>query len=159
MQDIFWFMPVSQPSNGLPLFLKGRELFNNLSVFRQQTASRLLMAKLPEARHTWEQMKGFVCSPSMLYSFPLRISEHITGNFLTHTVTGVKRFLKTYKAHIQKESPPEKSCEVQNWIGTLQHACYFYKDQRKFKDLKFLQNDRSVMANALSSCLPNTADQ
>lgn len=44
----------------------------------------------------------------------------------------MKRFLKTYKAHIQQVHL--KILWGWNWIEILQHAFSFYKDQSKFKD-------------------------
>lgn len=90
------------------------------------------MAKLPKARYTWEQMKGFICSTFNVIPVPTQDLWAHYWKFFKYTVTGVKRFLKTYKAHIQQVHL--KILWGWNWIEILQHAFSFYKDQSKFKD-------------------------
>lgn len=87
--------------------LKGRELFNNPSVF--QAANRLSTINGKAARSqtylgTDERFRLFTFNVTLV---PTQDLWAHYWKFLKHTVTGTKRFLKTYKAHIQQESPPE----------------------------------------------------
>lgn len=147
MSGIFDSCLCLEASQSSPTLSKGRELFNNPLVFQTATGSQLLMAKLPEARYTWEQMKGFICSTFNIIPVPTQDLWAHYWKFFKHTVTGVKRFLKTYKEHIQQESPPENSVRVKlDWNIT---ACLFFlqKPKQVQRLRNFLENDRNVTAN------------